>query len=306
MSSVVENPDALDVNQFLLGEENVLKPLELLNVKKSSTKSVLLVLNQNITVDQKLFADIWKNSDLHVCADGGSNRLRAYNNTYKPEYIIGDLDSITQETKTYYSGSSQILLQSSQFFTDLDKALALINIYFNFNHLIGDIGNWDTVDEIERRDKELSLANVEKLSQINVVILGAIGGRFDQTINAISKMVKLSKSRPNINAVLLNPEHTELILLMPSGRNFVDFERLSKEEEAKVFGTNFTKSRPSLRNVGVLPLLQESVISTHGLKWDVTNWPTSMIGDVSSCNLQVGNQGFIVETKNPLFINIEL
>lgn len=306
MVKVIENSDEIDISQLITGNENVINPLDLLNVEKSKTKSVLLVLNQNITLNETLFENIWKNCDLHICADGGSNRLRAYNDSYRPEFIIGDLDSITEETSAFYKDSSKILLQSSQFYTDLDKALSLLNIYFNFNHLIKDIPSWDTVDEIERRDEELSKANLSSLSDVNVIILGAIGGRFDQTINAISKMTKLGDARPNLKPILLNPEHTEVILYLPSGRNFIDYKRLSEADELSMFGTIFDKSRPNLRNIGVLPLLAPSVISTNGLKWDVTDWPTSVTGNVSSCNLQVGIQGVIIETSTPMFINLEL
>lgn len=307
MSKVTENPDEIDISQFITGNENVINPLDLLNVKKSNTKSALLVLNQNITMCHELFKQIWANCDLHICADGGSNQLRKFDPSYTPDFIIGDLDSITEETMEFYKESSvEVLLQSSQFFTDLDKALSLTNLYFNFNHVIKDIKNWDTVDEIERRDQELSSANLQNLCEVNVIILGAIGGRFDQTINAISKMTKLNIARPNLKSILLNPEHTELILLLPSGRTLIDYKRLSKSEELEIFGSNFCKSRPNTRNIGLLPLLTPSVITTHGLKWDVANWETSISGNVSSCNLQVGSQGVIVETKNPMFVNLEL
>ncbi|MEI7672862.1 MAG: thiamine diphosphokinase, partial [Deltaproteobacteria bacterium] len=55
-----------------------------------------------------------------VCADGGANKVRAYR--IVPDCIIGDLDSITQKTRHYFS-FVPIIHNSDQESTDLEKVL---------------------------------------------------------------------------------------------------------------------------------------------------------------------------------------
>ena len=37
-----------------------------------------------------------------ICTDGAANRLRAFDAEIKPDYIIGDFDSISLESKEYF------------------------------------------------------------------------------------------------------------------------------------------------------------------------------------------------------------
>jgi thiamine pyrophosphokinase len=63
------------------------------------------------------------NNDYNVliCADGGANSARKMNMI--PDYIIGDLDSITGSTLNYFSGKSIIRKINRQNDTDLEKCL---------------------------------------------------------------------------------------------------------------------------------------------------------------------------------------
>lgn len=327
METVVENPNSISIaNDIEIlkksnNDINIISPLSYFNIDNNTNdnNNVLLILNQEINTSPYLFLKIWHNSKLKICADGGINRLRTYTKEYIeifnklnliPDFIIGDLDSATPDNLSFYQSKGSIkILQSSQYYTDFMKSIALINVYFNFNNILSNLSNLNTIDDLEKLEIENfqnNKKNLKSLKNLKIFILGGIGGRFDQTLSTVNQIYKFSIDRPNLNFIILNPEHTELILLLKKGINFIDYPRLSNEKELEIYGFNTTKSRTNLRNIGVLPILKSSVISTKGLKWDVENWPSSITSKLSSSNLQVGNEGFIIQSDNPLFIDFEL
>jgi thiamine pyrophosphokinase len=62
-----------------------------------------------------------KNYNILICADGGANSARKLN--LIPDYIIGDLDSISESNLNYFSGKSVIHKITSQNDTDVEKCL---------------------------------------------------------------------------------------------------------------------------------------------------------------------------------------
>jgi thiamine pyrophosphokinase len=56
-----------------------------------------------------------------ICADGGANSARKIN--VLPNYIIGDLDSVTKDSLKYYAGKSQIIKIQRQNDTDVEKCI---------------------------------------------------------------------------------------------------------------------------------------------------------------------------------------
>ncbi len=62
-----------------------------------------------------------RDSDLVIAADGGANIARRFG--IRPDFIIGDLDSITQATRNYFRTSTFVRI-ARQDSTDLEKALS--------------------------------------------------------------------------------------------------------------------------------------------------------------------------------------
>jgi thiamine pyrophosphokinase len=56
-----------------------------------------------------------------ICADGGANTARKIN--VLPDYIIGDLDSVTKDTLKYFAGKSEIIGIKRQNDTDVEKCI---------------------------------------------------------------------------------------------------------------------------------------------------------------------------------------
>lgn len=61
-------------------------------------------------------------AELIICADGGANSARSLG--VQPDYVVGDLDSITEESKAKIP-AEKLIHKPSQYATDLEKALDL-------------------------------------------------------------------------------------------------------------------------------------------------------------------------------------
>jgi len=101
-------------------------------------KHALIICNGEMP-SKKIIAPLLKNKPYIVCADGGANKARAFGIT--PQVIIGDLDSITQQTRKYFS-SVPIIHLTDQNSTDLEKALDyLLTHKFSSATVIGATGD---------------------------------------------------------------------------------------------------------------------------------------------------------------------
>ncbi|QPG75685.1 hypothetical protein FOA43_003044 [Brettanomyces nanus] len=307
-SNITENPDCMHVVRPVSGDINVISPLSFFSCEKTSSTSnspvkCLLILNQEIHLPFKFFDRLWKSTSIRICADGGANRLYNYSrqnsvlNEYTPNYIVGDLDSLIDPVRDYYlSQGTRIKKQGSQFYSDLDKSIALIDLLVNFPSV--DVSKLDDYSGLEKTEVDrIKGQDRPFFKQIFLLVVGGIGGRFDQTIATISRTIQSLSQRPFIDFILLNSEHAEFVLLLPKGKNFIDFPT------EKGFMDEDRGDNP--RNVGLLPLSGPANVTTKGLKWDVQDWRTEMIGDLSLCNYQVGDNGIYLGTSSELFVNIE-
>ncbi|MFQ5629282.1 MAG: thiamine diphosphokinase [bacterium] len=81
----------------------------------------LIILNGNLPESKILQPEIAK-AKLIICADGGANQAIAASIT--PDYIVGDLDSVTGAVRKQLKNTA-FVLKPSQYATDLEKALQL-------------------------------------------------------------------------------------------------------------------------------------------------------------------------------------
>ncbi|KAL0223630.1 hypothetical protein P9112_003020 [Eukaryota sp. TZLM1-RC] len=160
---------------------------------------------------------IWDNSSVVVAADGGANLILHSNSNILathpkyPDYCIGDLDS-AQTTKLSHGGTD-IIQRSSQDANDCTKALTFI----------------------------------QSLSKSpNLVVIGVLGGRFDQVVANIAALNNAKEFEQIICFSLYN-----YLLLLRTGSHRVN------------------RIPHSTNTVGLLPMTGKVSMCTRGLKWDV-------------------------------------
>ncbi|KAF8528459.1 thiamine pyrophosphokinase [Hysterangium stoloniferum] len=217
-------------------------------------ETALIILNQPFS--EHLLRQLWTSSSWHACADGGSNRLydvlqdEQRRSEFLPNLIKGDLDSIREDVREYYSGKDVAIVQDpDQFSTDLQKCLSSLS--------------------------ELEAA--EDVQVYSVVLLGGLSGRLDQTMHTLSVLHKFRASRPRMFAVT----DEGVAWVLDAGEHIV-------KVDLQVLGPT----------CGLLPVgIDETILSTRGLEWNLDNTPSSFEGLISTSNHVVASEVWIKTTK---------
>ncbi|RDX85262.1 Thiamine pyrophosphokinase 1, partial [Mucuna pruriens] len=226
-----------------------LLPPEIPNAACSlSLNYALIVLNQSLPRFAPL---LWDHARVRVCADGGANRvydemplffphqLPSHVRTrYKPDVIKGDMDSIRTEVLDFYAklGTKVIDESHDQDTTDLHKCVTYIR------------------DLTPNTDQ----------SQLCILVVGALGGRFDHEIGNINVLCRFSNTR----IILLSDDC--FIHLLPKNNCHKIFIQSSVEGP----------------HCGLIPIGMPSGSSTTtGLKWDLNNTAMRFGGLISTSNI---------------------
>ncbi|KAJ7931462.1 thiamine pyrophosphokinase [Mycena leptocephala] len=229
---------------------------------EASSNRALVILNQPFS--ESLFLRLWNSSQWHCCADGGANRLfdtlaAAQRLLFLPDLIKGDLDSIRNDVKDFYVSHGVLVIQDpDQYSTDLMKC----------------------VDAI--RDKE-----AQEQNEYDIVLLGGLAGRLDQTIHTLSYLYKLRKTRKRVFAV--TDDNAGWVL--DAGEHTIHIDH-------SILGPT----------CGLLPVgIASTVLSTTGLQWNLSNRESSFDGMVSTSNHLLPNETSVwIKTSNPIWWTVEL
>lgn len=234
----------------------------------------LIVLNQPLPHHLVVTKRLWENARTHIAADGGANCLfdaagqhdeRSFDNL---QTIIGDLDSLTDETRKYFTSApcnAEVIHDPDQESTDFGKAVKLVR---DQRHVDG---------------------------PVDIVAIGGLGGRVDQGLSQLHHLY-LFQAHPRYaegRMYLFSGE--SLTFLLKAGRHRI---RVREEGEAEDLFDKY---------VGVLPVKGPSRISTKGLEWDVTDWETEFGGRVSTSNHILPETKVVeVETTEDVLFTIAL
>ncbi|XP_026558084.1 thiamin pyrophosphokinase 1 isoform X3 [Pseudonaja textilis] len=112
--------------------EWVCTPLECL-LSTGNLKFCLLILNQPLNEDH--FYHLWNKAVLRACADGGANYLHCITDgnrdSFLPDYISGDFDSILPEVKEYYTEKMDMIITLGGLGGRFDQIMASVETLFH-------------------------------------------------------------------------------------------------------------------------------------------------------------------------------
>ncbi|XP_076186865.1 thiamine pyrophosphokinase 1 isoform X5 [Aptenodytes patagonicus] len=116
--------------------ERAFTPLDCL-LPAGNLKFCLLILNQSF--DKGHFHCLWSKAALRACADGGANRLyhitEGSQDSFLPDYISGDFDSIQPEVKEYYKVKIDVIVALGGLGGRFDQTMASVETLFHATNI---------------------------------------------------------------------------------------------------------------------------------------------------------------------------
>lgn len=125
----------------------------------------------------------------------------------------------------------------------------------------------------------------------NILCLGGLGGRVDQGLSQLHHlyMEQRDSHYNNGRVYLLSTEAITFVL--KKGRHRIRVH----DPNAAILG----------KHIGIIPLREPSIITTKGLEWDVTDWPTEFGGQISTSN-HVREDVVEIATTGDVLFTVEL
>ena len=194
------------------------------------------------------------------------------------DVICGDLDSIRPDVREYFAGRGvKILMDADQYSTDMTKCLRYIREEARKS------------TNFEGEDNEPNSGSQKE--DPDIAIFGGLGGRADQAFSQLHHLYVHAHEQPTVSKgdlYLITPE--SVVFLLEKGLNTIHTP----------LNTGFFKE-----NVGIIPIAKPSVITTRGLEWDVTDWPTEFGIQISTSN-HIKSDTIEVETTERVLFTLEL
>jgi thiamine pyrophosphokinase len=125
----------------------------------------------------------------------------------------------------------------------------------------------------------------------NILCLGGLGGRVDQGLSQLHHLY-MEQQDPRYNNGRVYLLSTEAItFVLKKGRHRIRVH----DSNAPILG----------KHIGIIPLREPSIITTKGLEWDITDWPTVFGGQMSTSN-HVREDVVEITTTGDVLFTIEL
>ncbi|VDB88429.1 unnamed protein product [Peniophora sp. CBMAI 1063] len=222
----------------------------------------LIILNQPFSLG--LLRRVWNASSWRACADGGANRLydvltsaSVPTSNYLPDLIKGDLDSLRDDVRRHYFDQDiPVIKDSNEYTTDLMKCL-------------------ESLQELEKEGQTY-----------DVLLLGGLSGRLDQTVHTLHYLHKLRRTGRRVFAVT----DDNVGWVLDAGEHYITIDHAALG-----------------KTCGLLPVgVDSTILSTKGLEWNLDEAESSFEGLVSTSNHLMPGQDVWVRTSRPIWWTAEL
>ncbi|KAI1797362.1 thiamine pyrophosphokinase [Ganoderma leucocontextum] len=232
------------------------------------SRNALIILNQPFSFP--LLRRVWYSTSWHACADGGANRLH-------------DL------LKDYDGKDLRHLFTPDLIKGDLDSIREDVQLYYSSRgvRIIQD-GDQDSTDLMKCIGALVEDEKAERhVEQHTIVILGGLTGRLDHTVHTLSLLHKLRHKRQRVFVIT----DDNVAWLLDAGEHRISVDHAT-------FGPT----------CGLLPVgIDSTVLTTTGLKWNLTNQVSSFDGLISTSNHLLPDEPVVtVKTTRPVWWSIEL
>lgn len=229
----------------------------------------VIVLNRPIECEANFVLNLWKQAQVRVTVDAGTDRwltflgndrekvLKGLCEEYLPDIVTGDMDSVREETLTKLESLGvKIIHTMDQDETDYTKSLRKLNLYCS------------------ERNIKLKVAYV----------FNEVSGRMDQIIAGISTLYKSQKILPNVPVIQISKG--SLTWLLQTGMHKIIIPEILRNN----------RTWCSLLPVG----FPAKNVSTTGLKWNLDNTTLEVGSLVSSSNTYSDESYVTVNTDTPI------
>jgi len=189
-----------------------------------------------------------------------------------PDAIVGDLDSVEPDVQKYYEQRGvEISFDGDQYSTDLIKCL-----------------HWLRKHSDERNTENHHAGT----SDLDVVVLGGLGGRVDQGFSQIHHMYMALNNRNLLRGRMYLLSEQSISFVLEVGLNKI---QCAENGEPDIFG----------ENIGIIPVGGPAVITTKGLEWDVQDWKTELGGQISTSN-HIRADAIEIQSDKRVLFTVEL
>lgn len=207
----------------------------------------LIVLNQPL--NRNALNAVIGSASLLVCADGGANRLYKYDNDtrdFKRRLPNAIIGDFDSLSKPV---GEHYRTQGVQIIHDGDQYST------DFTKCLKWIRTWC--------GQNCDSAN----KTMDVVVLGGLGGRVDQGFSQIHHLYMAENDEALLKGRIYLLSEQSLSFVLANGNNIIHVVPGYFEE-----------------NVGIIPVLGRTIITSNGLEWDVNQWTTEFGGQMSTSN----------------------
>jgi thiamine pyrophosphokinase len=236
-----------------MGESEILWRLPM-SLAATEQNYSLLILNRPIPFRFDVFARLWKNAKMKICASGGANRLYEFvpeeeRKNFVPDAIVGSLETLLPHVeKHYFSEGSDVIRQ------EVPDASAFTKCIYHLLSL--DTGYSPTApNSTFEQQKLLDTGDM-------YLVLGGLDGRFDQQMDILNT----AYAHPQKRFILVGPE--SLVIVLRPGVHRIEIDR-------DILGNH----------CGLIPLGNPCKVQTFGLRWNLEKrTPLSFGGLISTSN----------------------